>query len=667
MAFLVCLSAAVSGQWQPLGGPAGRYVRTFATDSQYVFAATGGGVLRSHDAGQSWVFCNQGLMSRDTKSLALNDSLLFVSTDENVFRSADRGNTWQAAGTALQGKYVKTILLANGVLFAGTYCHGIYRSFDMGNTWEPASTGIAARYIYWLDSDGTNIFAATYLNGFYRSTDLGDTWTACNNGISENTIMTVHSFGGKTFSSTLGSVVYVTSNGGDSWANVGTSLPAIKGFASANSVLYAGSFGSGVYKSLDTGQSWTQMNTGLSESDLWAIGANDSAVFTGVSSGHVYTRDQSASSWSVTFNSSFLSCVGAFAESGSNLIVATHGSGLYTKSNFGTTWIKCSTIGTVEIRSLLAGNGFVLAGTDMLGMFKSTDDGNSFTAANTGLGSSWIQCMAICGTKVFAGTGESGVYVSANSGTSWSLVSGLPAIGINAIASNGTIVVVAAIDSTLYISTNGGTSWSQLSSWNAADQIISLALCNNSVFAGTRSSGLFSSNDQGASWNPVTAYVPFNPEIRCLFSYYNLVFAGTAAGELVYSQDYGSTWTVFYDIINDAPITALYTGNTGFYAGTNGGGVWQVPINQLVIGINTFSETEPLVFPNPADQFIEIEFPVSGTVRYSVFDVHGAVVISGFLQSGMGKIYSTQLPEGVYLIQISNRGNSICKKIQIVH
>jgi len=383
---IMCLTEVASGQWQSLDGPAGRYVRTFVSDSQYVFAATGGGVLRSADGGQSWIFCNQGLMSRDTKSLAMNDSLLFVSTDENVFRSADRGNSWQPAGTTLQGKYVKTILLVNGVLFAGTYCHGIYRSFDMGNTWELASAGIAARYVYWLDSDGTNIFAATYLNGMYRSTDMGNTWTACNNGISENTIMTVHSFGGKTFASTMGSVVYVTSNGGDSWADVGTSLPSIKGFASANSVLYAGSFGSGVYKSTDTGQTWTQMNTGLSENDLWAIGANDSAVFTGVSSGHVYTRDQSASSWSVTFNSSFLSCVGAFAESGSNLIVATHGSGLYTKSNFGTTWIKCSTIGTVEIRSLLAGNGFVLAGTDMLGMFISTDDGISFTAANTGLG-----------------------------------------------------------------------------------------------------------------------------------------------------------------------------------------------------------------------------------------------------------------------------------------
>ncbi|MBK9637744.1 MAG: hypothetical protein IPO63_07950 [Bacteroidetes bacterium] len=55
-------------------------------------------------------------------------------------------------------------------------------------------------------------------------------------------------------------------------------------------------------------------------------------------------------------------------------------------------------------------------------MFKSTNNGASWTEVNTGLSHSSIQSLAINNTNIFAGTASNGVFLSQNNGLSWNAV-----------------------------------------------------------------------------------------------------------------------------------------------------------------------------------------------------------------------------------------------------
>ena len=62
------------------------------------------------------------------------------------------------------------------------------------------------------------------------------------------------------------------------------------------------------------------------------------------------------------------------------------------------------------------------AGTDESGVFKSIDSGGSWTAVNDGLGTLQITALAVSSQTpgtLFAGTADSGVYRSINGGAAW--------------------------------------------------------------------------------------------------------------------------------------------------------------------------------------------------------------------------------------------------------
>ncbi len=74
----------------------------------------------------------------------------------------------------------------------------------------------------------------------------------------------------------------------------------------------------------------------------------------------------------------FKASIGSVASFGSRVFAGSHGAGFYISDNGGNTWTKSSSIWTVEIRGVFVNENLVLAGTDMLGIFKSTNNGNLF-------------------------------------------------------------------------------------------------------------------------------------------------------------------------------------------------------------------------------------------------------------------------------------------------
>jgi len=98
--------------------------------------------------------------------------------------------------------------------------------------------------------------------------------------------------------------------------------------------------------------------------------------------------------------------------------------------------------------------------------------------------------------------------------------------------------IFAGTDGGIYSSSGEGRTWEKTS---VAARTISFATFGNSIHAGTQSTGLLASKDQGMNWTSITSLASKN--IRSLLAAQGRVYAGTDADGVMVSQDQGTTWT----------------------------------------------------------------------------------------------------------------------------
>jgi photosystem II stability/assembly factor-like uncharacterized protein len=104
----------------------------------------------------------------------------------------------------------------------------------------------------------------------------------------------------------------------------------------------------------------------------------------------------------------------------------------------------------------------VFAGTISGGVYRSTDNGNSWTAVNNGVTNFNVGAFAINSSgHIFASTFGGGVFRSMDNGESWAAVNtGLTNLTVDALAINSSGHVFAGIASGgVYRTTNNGESW----------------------------------------------------------------------------------------------------------------------------------------------------------------------------------------------------------------
>jgi hypothetical protein len=157
-----------------------------------------------------------------------------------------------------------------------------------------------------------------------------------------------------------------------------------------------------------------------------------------------------------------------------NLFAGTdNDGGVFRSTNNGTSWTEVDSgltntyygifgTPTVNVFTITSGIGGtnIFAGTHGLGVFRSTNNGTSWSQVNTGLADSEITAFAVSpngagGTNIFAGT-SGGVFLSTNNGTNWTAVNtGFTEDTVTALA----IVPNGAGDTNLFAGTWGGGVW----------------------------------------------------------------------------------------------------------------------------------------------------------------------------------------------------------------
>lgn len=466
-----------------------------------------------------------------------------------VYKSTNGGETWSVV-TGLTGKFRDSILIdpqTPTTVYVGTDA-GLFKSTDGASSWSQLGNDLPDLRPRAIDPQTPTTLYARGSGGLFKSTDGGNSWTAINTGLRFNngglipvssliidpqTPTTLYAAGND-------AGVFKTLDGGALWTRVSTpagaiSFPSLAINPQNPSTIYTAY--RGIFRSRDGGASWVTVSTGLTTLPVWSVAIDPqtpTTIYAATAAG-LYKSLNEGENWSrVDIGSS--ASVGALAidpQNATTLYVGPSEAGILKSTDGGNSWGVANTgiISTV-VASLATdpkSPATVYAGTGGSGFFKSLNGGESWSAVNSNLRASAIVIDPETPTTLYAGgsrsPSERGVYKSSDGGETWSLV-GLAGVAVSGLvidpASPDTLYAGTTSSSGVFKSVDGGATWNPVSTGLTAPNIWALAIdpqTPTTVYAGTGYNypnpcrGVFKSTDGGANWIELG---PFNRSISAL-------------------------------------------------------------------------------------------------------------------------------------------------------
>jgi photosystem II stability/assembly factor-like uncharacterized protein len=153
--------------------------------------------------------------------------------------------------------------------------------------------------------------------------------------------------------------------------------------------IYLGTSGSGVWKSTDSAQTWKPVNSGLTDPQIWSLGADGqaAAIYAATNSG-VFKTTNGGDSWTATAALGMFGVRTLAVDPQNPQIVYANpfNEGLYRTSNGGASWDILAGLGTVSAIAVdPTDSSTVYAVSDGTGVFRSTNSGANWTPINDGL------------------------------------------------------------------------------------------------------------------------------------------------------------------------------------------------------------------------------------------------------------------------------------------
>jgi|GEM_PF-119253 len=263
-----------------------------------------------------------------------------------------------------------------------------------------------------------------------------------------------------------------------------------------------------------------------------------------------------------------------FAVSGTNLFAGTMGGDVFRSTDNGASWTKVPTCWLyTRVYALAVNSSYLFAGTDGKGVFRSADNGASWSEVNYNLANRNVYALFVSGANLFAGTIGGGVFRSTDNGASWTEInSGLTSKTVLALTMNGPYLFTGT-DNGVFGSADNGASWTDVNNGLANKMVRSFTVSGSNLFAGT-DGGVFRSADNGTSWTEVSNGLT-NRYVQALALGGSYLFAGTNRGGVFRSADNGASWTEVNNGLTNKVVKALAVNGSNLFAGTSGNGVFR--------------------------------------------------------------------------------------------
>ena len=326
-----------------------------------------------------------------------------------------------------------------------------------------------------------------------------------------------------------------------------------------------------------------------------------------------------------------------------NLIFVGTPMGIYRSLNMGSTWTSIN-LGVVNlyVSHFAVNNNSNFAGTKDKGLFRSTDNGDTWISANIGLLSQEINALVIKDADIFVSAGES-LFLSSNNGDSFQQIQGIS--NVRALIFKDSVLYAAASDG-IYMTEDKGQIWYKISySVNAK----TLAVSGEYIIAGTESTGVYVSKDNGRNWLPANSGLPEYSTVNSIAVIGSNIFAGTDGGGVFFSINYGARWMSVNNGLTSLRVQSVFSNRTAMFAGTFGGlfysqdngNQWtnissSITNNQM---INCFTANGNTLFAgtNQGRIFTSLD---NGEVWFSYNNTNLVKEYQGKISSSVGNIYS---------------------------
>ncbi|MDP4234293.1 MAG: hypothetical protein Q8922_09030 [Bacteroidota bacterium] len=270
---------------------------------------------------------------------------------------------------------------------------------------------------------------------------------------------------------------------------------------------------------------------------------------------------------------------------GKYLFAAT-GDGIFRSSDDGASWTEMdSGAGPKDFRCFGTQGNYIFAGSEGYGMFRSSNNGVSWDTTNAqGPATRIAVAMLQYGKRLYAAVPPWGLYATTDAGNSWQYA-GSGGFEVHSLASSSAGLFMGTSDNGVWWSTDSGGSWGHSGSGMDGSIVNGLAAEGSRVLAATSTNGLWRSLNGARVWEPVSSVAPSDAQFSAFFDGAH-AYVGTVYGVFV-SSDTGSTWT--YATGLPSSTTYAFAANHGYvfaaagyvYRSSDNGTTWQVCNNGL--------------------------------------------------------------------------------------
>lgn len=490
------------------------------------------------------------------------------------------------------------LLISRNNIFAGG--NGVQFSASSDMLWEESVDVQSNDRILTLVDNGAALFAGSEGDGVLRSTDGGVSWRRVNNGLPGGApiIVAFGAIGQTLIVGTNGDGLFRSTNNGDSWTRL-TGFPSnvyVNRLISDGARIYAATNANSLYRSTNNGDAWEQVKIQTASEAVFAVALQGDTILASRASNlfaseALYRSINRGASWTIV--GAGLPAGGqisAIALKGADALVALgnedgRAGGVYRSTDNGENFTALGdNLNDVPIAALAAQGDLIIA-ANKTAIFRFDAAANHWQDATAGVFKVDVQRLVRIGGRLFAGTRQGG-YISENNGMSWTrLGKGLPGIRVTGFAALGDALFASVVDEFIdrggvYRSTDNGATWAKSSQGLPRSSIFSVIAQGSRLIAATSENGMYVSNDDGGRWQTInTGYTASMPAVG-LYNVNNLVYAGTNSGNFTLAEG-ATNWTRLNGVsgaiwgmtVSGDAIFAV-TNSDGIFRSTDGGQIW---------------------------------------------------------------------------------------------